>query len=293
VIATRTLSAKGQELLDFLPVYYHDDAAVLAVIDSLARELERVETMLLTLREHIFPQRADDTYGMLAAWEALLGIPPTPDVVSVEARRELVVAYLRKRKSGAGRDWAEALTKALRSASWTHIENAPGPYDLTILIPYRAPTRLPEPKNVQAVASTTGGTIGSETRTYAVTAVNADGETTAAQQASVTTTGPTASVEITWAAVPGATSYRIYRIESGDYLTSSGTTRTDTGSAGTAGTPPTENTAAIAPVASEDRWTAAQAKRLAEAITPAHLRIFVGYDEGFLIGISHIGEELL
>lgn len=42
-----------------------------------------------------------------------------------------------------------------------------------------------------------------------------------------------------------------------------------------------------------DSFTAGQIVQLARAITPAHYDIIVGFDEGFLVGISEVGIESL
>jgi hypothetical protein len=101
------------------------------------------------------------------------------------------------------------------------------------------------------VAATTGGTKVSGTNYYVITAIDADGgETRAGIEASVVVTGPQGSVALTWTAPFGATSVASYRIYNGTtpsgenkYFTSTTTSFTDTGAAGTAGTPPTVTSA--------------------------------------------------
>jgi hypothetical protein len=69
----------------------------------------------------------------------------------------------------------------------------------------------PPPAGVGAVGSTTGGTIAAGTYAYVVTAVIGGVETSASAEVSVTTTGTTSSVTVSWTAVPNATLYYIYR----------------------------------------------------------------------------------
>jgi hypothetical protein len=65
---------------------------------------------------------------------------------------------------------------------------------------------------ITATGYTTLGSLAANTYYYGVTAVNSTGESTlAVAQKSVTTTGSTGSVNLTWAPVPGATSYNVYR----------------------------------------------------------------------------------
>lgn len=96
--------------------------------------------------------------------------------------------------------------------------------------------------------STTGGSLPAATYYYKVTAINEGGETIGSNERSQLTTGSTSTVTLTWAAVPGALSYRVYRgtatgLENVYYALGNVTTYVDTGAAATAGTPPTTNTA--------------------------------------------------
>ena len=75
-------------------------------------------------------------------------------------------------------------------------------------------------------------------------------ETTKSNEMSVTTTGSLSSNTVTWAAITGATGYRIYRGTSAGsegvyYTVGAVTTFLDTGGASTVGTPATSNTASI------------------------------------------------
>lgn len=105
-------------------------------------------------------------------------------------------------------------------------------------------TILPAPSNVQAVASTSAGSLAAGTYYYRVLAENQNGynnnATLGAPAAEVSRTlSATGQITLTWNAVPGATRYRVYgRISGGTtgYLVTSSTTLTDTGSAMTAAT---------------------------------------------------------
>ena len=107
---------------------------------------------------------------------------------------------------------------------------------------------LSTPGAVSATASATGGSKVTGTYFYVVVAVDGLSNTTlpGATAAGVSVTGPTGSVALSWSAVPGAYSYRVYQgLTSGaqtQYITSTGTTATDNGSGYTTGTLPTTNT---------------------------------------------------
>src|SRR5262245_12341407 len=63
--------------------------------------------------------------------------------------------------------------------------------------------------------ATSGGTITAGTYRYIVTAINANGETTASNEQTIVTTGSTSTVTVTWATVTGATGYRLYKTAAG------------------------------------------------------------------------------
>lgn len=107
---------------------------------------------------------------------------------------------------------------------------------------------VPPPTGLVAVVNPTGGTIGAGNRQYRVTSLNTNGESTTSIISSFAfTTGSTNSITLSWAAVSGATSYRIYTFSggtfTGQYFTSLTNSFTDTGATGTAGALPTTNTA--------------------------------------------------
>jgi hypothetical protein len=105
---------------------------------------------------------------------------------------------------------------------------------------------LPAPGLPVLVGSTTGGTLTANSYFYKITALNSAGETTGSAEATVTTTGSTSSVAITWGAVAGASSYHIYRgtVTNTENLFFASATNsfTDIGGTSTAGTVPVTNT---------------------------------------------------
>jgi hypothetical protein len=91
--------------------------------------------------------------------------------------------------------------------------------------------------------SNIGGTLPADAYYYKVTALTPFGEVMALNEMSVTTIGTTSSNTINWNPIATATGYKIYRgtaagAESLYYSVGVVTTYVDTGSAGTAGTPP-------------------------------------------------------
>jgi hypothetical protein len=73
---------------------------------------------------------------------------------------------------------------------------------------------LPPVQSALATAAS-GGTITAGTYKYVVTAINGNGETNASNEQTIVTTGSTSTVTVTWAAVTGATGYKLYKTAAG------------------------------------------------------------------------------
>jgi hypothetical protein len=75
--------------------------------------------------------------------------------------------------------------------------------------------QLTAPVQSALATAASGGTITAGTYRYVVTAINANGETTASNEQTIVTTGSTSTVTVTWAAVTGATGYKLYKTAAG------------------------------------------------------------------------------
>lgn len=99
-------------------------------------------------------------------------------------------------------------------------------------------------------AASSGGTFAAGTYYWRITALNSRGETITSNEVSQTLTANQQQA-LTWGAVSGATGYKVYRGTAAGaeniLVTTLGavTSYTDTGSAGTAATPPQVSTAAV------------------------------------------------
>ena len=115
---------------------------------------------------------------------------------------------------------------------------------------------LSTPTSLVATPSSSGGSLSTATYYYKVVALDSVGTTVGSSEVSAVVTGPTGSVALSWAAVVGASSYRVYRGTSAGgqdtYYTTTSNSMIDTGAAGTAGTVPGSNTANIAVICSAD-----------------------------------------
>lgn len=103
------------------------------------------------------------------------------------------------------------------------------------------------PTLVLGTTSTTGGTFAAGTYYWKITAKSASGETVGSNEVTATTTGSTSSQPLSWAAAPGAVSYCVYRGTSAGnenvlITTTTSTSYTDTGTAGTTAAPPAVST---------------------------------------------------
>lgn len=119
----RELTLKGQIWRSWMPVVLRDSPDHLAVIHACAREVERLEGKVEQVRMQFFPQHAD---VLLKVWEFMLRVTVEPEGLTVEQRRALVIATLRKMRSTPyGRDWVANVT-ALVGEGWTYEEHEPG-----------------------------------------------------------------------------------------------------------------------------------------------------------------------
>ncbi len=103
---------------------YDGDPAAEAVVDGIARELDRVEAFLLDLQAGVMPQDATDTNRLLSLWETKVGLPVAPVGQTEQARRDKVVAF-RGRRVRKGRDWRAVVTSLLGTSNWS-VQVVPG-----------------------------------------------------------------------------------------------------------------------------------------------------------------------
>lgn len=116
-----------------------------------------------------------------------------------------------------------------------------GIFDAATMALIAAGAAIPTPAKPNLVANLLGGTLAADEYFYKISYVNATGESVASAEASITTTGTTSSVNIFYPAGPAGTTVRVYRglttnLEDA-YQVGGATSFTDTGAAGTAGTP--------------------------------------------------------
>lgn len=125
--------------------------------------------------------------------------------------------------------------------------------DYVALAPPSTNTATIVPSTLTQTPSASGGSFAAGTYFWVITATTAAGESTKSNEISTTFTGSASSNALAWTQVLGATGYKVYRGTTaggeGALITTIGSgatiTYTDTGTAGSAGTPSVLNNAAI------------------------------------------------
>lgn len=129
------------EHLNDLPPFLRDDPDIRAIVYCHAKEAERQEQRLDELLAELFPQSATEVG--LPWWETLMRITVEPEGLTVEERRETVIAYLRKlRGEAGGEEWIANVT-SLIGPTWSYVEHdpddptsSPPPYTVRVSVPF-------------------------------------------------------------------------------------------------------------------------------------------------------------
>lgn len=132
------MSDSGLLRLEDLPHFMRDDPQVRGYVDSLSRELDRVEALIEQERAQWFPaELVDDAF--LRIWEFNLGLPVATPGLSPGQRALIVATHLRKRHSAAGSDWVATLNQAFGTGTWSYKEDSAA-YTVNLVIPYGSGT---------------------------------------------------------------------------------------------------------------------------------------------------------
>lgn len=285
------LSDRTQLLLEDLPPFLQQSYDIQACLDVVARELDRIETAKDLLRNNFWPSIGTD---FIELYELLLSLSVDPPDKTLTQRQNTVLAFYESIKSqGTGLEWQAQITKLI-GTGWSYAEHdpddpgSPDAYIIEMTIPFTSP--IPSPSDLNAVNSGSG-TIAAGTYYYAVSAANFYGETPPSAVASVTVSGSEA-VDLDWTASADGSTYRIYRGSSPSTLrrldlgmTLSANSYTDDGTATPTTIPPTNTN-------TTGSYQSHEARALARLITPAHIQLDFGYEPGFILGSSELGDIL-
>lgn len=122
-------SPRAVEHLNDLPWFLQRDPDIRGIVYCHAKEAERQEETLDALQRELNPLTATEVG--LPWWETLLRLTVDPPGKTVQERRDIVVAFLRKsRSSPHGRDWVANVTDLVGTA-WSYMEHDPDDPDDT------------------------------------------------------------------------------------------------------------------------------------------------------------------
>lgn len=130
------LSPRGERMIGYLWGPEQSDPSTVAVMRSAADELDQIEDLMLDVREQAWPHKADDSEGLLAIHERMLGLPVKPTGVPVATRQAVAKSAVQSRRVGSGSTWERRLSALLRGAPWSYKRNHPGRGQITITIPF-------------------------------------------------------------------------------------------------------------------------------------------------------------
>jgi Bacteriophage Mu-like, Gp48 len=127
-----------EDLLSDVPPFEHESYEIATVLRVVAGELGRIAAAQGGLTQQWFPSTAD---VLLGQFEQMLGLPVNPANTSLEVRRAIVLAYLRRlRVEGTGLDWIASMN-SLAGTAWSYAEHdpaspdSPDPYTINVSIP--------------------------------------------------------------------------------------------------------------------------------------------------------------
>lgn len=126
------LHERTEDLLRELPPFLANSSHFSGTLDVLVREVVRLDASAAEVRDTAFPALAS---AYLEIWELMLGLPPNPEGMTVEARRNAVQALLRALRDSQRSGWEAAVTKLI-GTNWTYAVHSPDPYVITVTIPF-------------------------------------------------------------------------------------------------------------------------------------------------------------
>jgi uncharacterized protein YmfQ (DUF2313 family) len=136
-----TLTDTAEQLLERVPGYWRGEPYYEAMINAVAKELDRLTAAIEGVRREAFPTNATDTYGMLAVWEATMGLPVRPPGTTINQRRANVLSKLQARQSASGASWVEVVS-ALLGNGWTYEEGTTEAFQIEQVLRDSTPANL-------------------------------------------------------------------------------------------------------------------------------------------------------
>lgn len=298
----RTLSDTGERMLDALPPYYAETIDVRGVLDTAAAEIDSLDATINTFvgddgeEGELFPKTSA---LLLGEWEKVFNLSPEPTQSLAQRRRTIEAILLSIKSSDSAESWVTTFN-ALIGGGWAYAIDY-DTYTITMYLPYGPEMSAPRALGTSIAGS--DGLLPAGTYYYAVTAVNAYGESAyEGGDPVVVTSGQRVNLSWTAPSVGTPDQYYVYRGDSVDTMlrldtpTITGTTFVD----GSNATFPLllnrssfQTGGALAPTESSTQSVAAvTALRVARAVSPAHINIASGYLDGFILNVSKVGDLL-
>jgi hypothetical protein len=128
------MSERTERMIHSVSPWEQDDPHVQGVMVAVGTEYDLIEEMMVTVRDHAWPQRADDTYGLLSVHEAAAQLPVAPEGVSVATRQSRLRSVMQYRRDGRKGTWARRMDELVGPGLWTAEEHTPGDNQLLVSI---------------------------------------------------------------------------------------------------------------------------------------------------------------
>lgn len=135
------LTPLGRQILAELPPFLRMDPDHLAVAHAYAKEIERAEEALNTMRLQSVPNEATI---LLKLWEITVGAQVEPAGIALSDRQRIVTAFLRALAANpTGLHW-EVVVAYLTGPGWLYIDHikedpgTPEPNEVHVILPFAA-----------------------------------------------------------------------------------------------------------------------------------------------------------
>lgn len=122
------LTARGEEMLSWLPRWLQGDPHAQGVIDVMALENTSVEADTLDLLDQFFVQTA--TWGLIY-WEQMLELPVAPDGLTDAQRRTIILTKLVANKAQSGAQFRAVLDEYVETYS-LRMDHSSGTFFITL-----------------------------------------------------------------------------------------------------------------------------------------------------------------
>jgi hypothetical protein len=128
------MSERTERMIHSVTPWERDDPSVQAVMMAAGTEYDLIEELMTTVRDHAWPHRADDTYGLLSVHEAAMKLPVAPEGLTVSQRQTVLKTAFERRRDGRKGTWAQRLSDLVGEGQWVAYENTPGPNQITVVL---------------------------------------------------------------------------------------------------------------------------------------------------------------